>query len=52
MPKQWEADVEITQELAARLIDRQFPFLAPARVEPFGVGWDVSAAAGDGMRRV
>lgn len=29
--------------LARRLIERQFPELAPARVEPLGAGWDNSA---------
>ncbi len=36
----WDADIEIAPEQAARLIARQFPGLAPARLEPFGVGWD------------
>jgi len=40
MPKVWEADAEISLEHAARLIERQFPELAPVRLEPFGVGWD------------
>lgn len=36
----WDADIEVTAALAARLIDRQFPALAPAQVDRFGEGWD------------
>ncbi len=36
----WKADIEITQEDAARWIEEQFGALAPARLEPLGVGWD------------
>ena len=40
---QWEADITLTQEDAARLVERQFPELAPARLEPLGAGWDNAA---------
>ncbi|HYI01688.1 phosphotransferase [Hyalangium sp.] len=43
MPPVWEADISLTQEGAARLVERQFPELAPARLEPLGVGWDNTA---------
>lgn len=39
----WQADVTLTQEGAGQLIERQFPELAPARLEPLGVGWDNTA---------
>jgi len=37
---QWDADITLTQQDAARLVERQFPELAPARLEPLGAGWD------------
>jgi aminoglycoside phosphotransferase (APT) family kinase protein len=40
---QWEADITLTQEDAGRLVERQFPELAPARLEPLGAGWDNAA---------
>jgi len=40
---QWEADITLTQEDAGRLVERQFPKLAPARLEPLGAGWDNAA---------
>jgi aminoglycoside phosphotransferase (APT) family kinase protein len=40
MNRQWNADIEVSPELATRLIDRQFPDLALCGVAPFGVGWD------------
>ena len=43
MAEPWTADVEIGPEEAGRLIARQFPALAGARPEPFGVGWDNAA---------
>jgi len=43
MPSQWEADITLTQEDATRLVERQFPELAPARLEPLGTGWDNTA---------
>jgi aminoglycoside phosphotransferase (APT) family kinase protein len=36
----WDADVTLTREEAARLVERQFPELAPASLEPLGTGWD------------
>ncbi len=39
----WEADITLTREEAARLVERQFPELAPARLEPLGTGWDNAA---------
>jgi aminoglycoside phosphotransferase (APT) family kinase protein len=43
MARVWDADVELSPVKAARLIDRQFPARAPARLEPFGAGWDNAA---------
>jgi aminoglycoside phosphotransferase (APT) family kinase protein len=43
MEQPWEADVEIDESVAAGLIDRQFPELAPADPAPFGNGWDNAA---------
>jgi aminoglycoside phosphotransferase (APT) family kinase protein len=40
MPAVWDADSELSSEEGRRLIERQFPTLAPARLEFFGVGWD------------
>ena len=40
---QWEADITLTQEDAGRLVERRFPELAPARLEPLGAGWDNAA---------
>jgi aminoglycoside phosphotransferase (APT) family kinase protein len=43
MARPWDPDVDVTPELARRLVDEQFPALAPARVEPLAVGWDNAA---------
>lgn len=43
MPEQWAADIHLTEGDAALLIARQFPALAPVRLEPFGAGWDNAA---------
>jgi aminoglycoside phosphotransferase (APT) family kinase protein len=43
MAPSWEADIALTREEAASLIERQFPELAPARLEPLGAGWDNTA---------
>ncbi|QRK10847.1 phosphotransferase [Archangium violaceum] len=43
MPPVWEADITLTREDAARLVERQFPQLAPARLKPLGTGWDNAA---------
>jgi aminoglycoside phosphotransferase (APT) family kinase protein len=40
MNRPWDPDVELSPDEAARLIERQFPALAPARLELLGVGWD------------
>src|SRR5436190_23273677 len=40
MAHQWAAEVEVSPQLGARLIEGQFPELRPVRAEPFGVGWD------------
>jgi aminoglycoside phosphotransferase (APT) family kinase protein len=42
-PHPWAAEEEVTPELATRLIEAQFPALAPARVALLGVGWDNTA---------
>ena len=39
----WAAEEVVSPELAARLVDEQFPDLAPARVVGLGVGWDNTA---------
>lgn len=36
----WEAEFELEPEAAQRLIETQFPILAPAYLEHFGTGWD------------
>jgi aminoglycoside phosphotransferase (APT) family kinase protein len=36
----WAPEEAVSAELAAELIQEQFPALAPVRVEPLGVGWD------------
>jgi aminoglycoside phosphotransferase (APT) family kinase protein len=43
MTQPWIAEHTVTSDLARALIERQFPALAPAWVEPFGVGWDNTA---------
>ena len=40
MSRPWADDVELTAREAALLVERQFPDLAPARLELLGVGWD------------
>jgi aminoglycoside phosphotransferase (APT) family kinase protein len=46
----WDADIDITPELASRLIAEQFPALAPVRLQPFGTGWDnVAYLVNDGL---
>ena len=40
MTQPWMAEREVSVLLACALIEEQFPELAPARVEAFGVGWD------------
>lgn len=43
MVRSWTADFEITEAQAMRLLERQFPALAPVQLELFGIGWDNSA---------
>jgi aminoglycoside phosphotransferase (APT) family kinase protein len=43
MPQQWDADIHITTEDTARLIEQQFPELAPAQLAQLGIGWDNAA---------
>jgi aminoglycoside phosphotransferase (APT) family kinase protein len=43
MTNAWDADVDLSPALAARLIGQQFPELAPVTAEEFGVGWDNAA---------
>jgi aminoglycoside phosphotransferase (APT) family kinase protein len=43
MSRMWDPDVELSLEAATHLIERQFPALAPARLEPLGVGSDNAA---------
>ncbi len=43
MSEPWAPERTVSPELASDLIARQFPGLAPARVEPMGAGWDNTA---------
>ncbi|MDP6443136.1 MAG: phosphotransferase [Pirellulaceae bacterium] len=36
----WDAELEVTETLARRLFETQFPELSPVRLSDFGVGWD------------
>ena len=36
----WDAEMVVTEELAASLITDQFPSLAPVSVRVIGTGWD------------
>lgn len=38
--KPWLAEIEISPELAAELIQQQFPALSPINISLLGVGWD------------
>lgn len=40
---QWTAEVEVTEDEAARVIAAQFPLLAPVTVRLLGAGWDNTA---------
>ena len=54
MPTPWTAEIEFTADDATRLIEQQFPTLAPAEVTLQGVGWDNFAflyGSPDGSRR-
>jgi aminoglycoside phosphotransferase (APT) family kinase protein len=43
MSHAWSAELTVSADLALALIERQFPQLAPARVELLGAGWDNTA---------
>ena len=43
MTQPWIPEIDVTVKRARLLIEGQYPELAPARVEPFGVGWDNTA---------
>jgi aminoglycoside phosphotransferase (APT) family kinase protein len=43
MSQPWSPELVVSDDLARSLIEAQFPALAPARVERFGVGWDNAA---------
>lgn len=40
MGNQWDADIQLTEQDAGRLIAEQFPQFAPARYVLLGAGWD------------
>ena len=44
MSRLWDADVELSLEAASRLIERQFPAFAPARLALLGAGRDIGEA--------
>src|ERR1043165_9212374 len=48
MGQAWDAERVVDAVAASELIERQFPALAPARVEPLGAGWDNPAFTGNG----
>ncbi len=39
----WSPEQVVTTEMAARLIEEQFPEFRCAQIEPFGEGWDNTA---------
>jgi aminoglycoside phosphotransferase (APT) family kinase protein len=43
LDRPWEADVVVDPELAAELVARSFPELAPVGLRPLGDGWDNTA---------
>lgn len=43
MRQPWDPEIQVTPEIAAAAIERQFPALRPARPEPLGSGWDNAA---------
>lgn len=49
MPPIWDADITLSQEDARRLVESQFPELAPAKLEPLGTGWDNAAYTVNGQ---
>ena len=40
MANQWDADFVIDEEFAGKLVEEQFPELAPVNVEFISNGWD------------
>lgn len=48
MRRPWEAEHDLGVDAATALVEEQFPELAPATLEPFGVGWDNTAYLVDG----
>ena len=48
MNQPWQAEREVTAELALALVREQFPELDARRAEPFGSGWDNTAYLVDG----
>jgi aminoglycoside phosphotransferase (APT) family kinase protein len=40
MAQLWDADVELDEDIVRRMIEAQFPVLAPARLASLGKGWD------------
>ncbi|ATB28934.1 phosphotransferase [Melittangium boletus] len=49
MSRVWDADVELTEEDAARLVEGRYPELAPVRMELLGSGWDNTAYTVNGQ---
>ncbi len=43
MSPEWEPDIALDPAIAARLVEHQFPSMAPATLVSFGDGWDNSA---------
>ncbi|MGO8672628.1 MAG: phosphotransferase [Capsulimonadaceae bacterium] len=43
MDNRWDPEIEVTPALACRLMESQFPSLAPATAIPMGAGWDNTA---------
>ena len=39
----WDAEIEVSSDLARELVTRAFPDLAPVRTELLGYGWDNAA---------
>jgi aminoglycoside phosphotransferase (APT) family kinase protein len=50
MTRLWDADIDFSPKEAARLIERQFPALAPLQIELLGVGLDNVAFRVNGRR--
>ena len=48
-PTPWHPEHVVSPELARQVLERQFPRLAPACVEPYGFGWDNTALLVNGI---